>query len=619
MIEFVATFFQPASTCANARLDDIACRLRRGLPQTATRVLEQRLWVDGVNGGWVVLHPQLRGRRARLSVLDTPSHAILCVGAVLAKDGARAILAAYQEGGIPAVRELEGAFSTIIVDKRARRLTAFSDVVGTRALRYVCDGSAITLALTDGGLLAASPQPTAVDLVSAAAVVLAGWSLGGRPLMPAARMLSPDEILQADAGGFSVSKHSILARDGATIDPNGEARARRAYESALVGGLRQEIELDLDSSAPIHFSLTAGVDSRHVLALLLAAGIPPTRMRAQTQGREGSLDVVWAKLICRMLGIRHHVTNPQAPDPAGFERNVNLLAYVMSGATDSKRALTAPVSTDPGPLMLGGLGGEIARGYYYAYASGLATDATAEAIANTLAPKILLTETRAPIHRELRKAVFQRLVQALQAFDRFAINTWSYLDHFYLRERYALWGSLSWRRLWSGVVCPLGSSRAIGALAQLPNPWGDRRLQADMMRRYLPTSLYWMPINERDLLPLHGPENHNRFQRRLVKIGATGIRRLRSAHQGDPSSEKVRAALFANEVYEQVHDALLSQHSLAQQLIERPQLVALLERHRSEQSALRPLGDLVTMDAWYKQLRESRERYVHDTLPESAL
>jgi hypothetical protein len=65
-----------------------------------------------------------------------------------------------------------------------------------------------------------------------------------------------------------------------------------------------------------YLALTAGLDSRTLLAALLAAGV---RFEVITQVVHNPMDVRVAARICRYLGVRHHVVEPQPRDEARWE------------------------------------------------------------------------------------------------------------------------------------------------------------------------------------------------------------------------------------------------------------------------------------------------------------
>ncbi len=126
-----------------------------------------------------------------------------------------------------------------------------------------------------------------------------GSSLAGaRKLLPGQRLHIPD--LAVDEVGDGLRPVGSVS----------EARAIMAEE--LTATVRQAAA----TAGTTYLALTAGLDSRTLLAALLAAGV---RFEVVTQVVHNPIDVRVAGRICRYLGVRHHVIEPQPRDPARWE------------------------------------------------------------------------------------------------------------------------------------------------------------------------------------------------------------------------------------------------------------------------------------------------------------
>jgi hypothetical protein len=368
--------------------------------------------------------------------------------------------------------------------------------------------------------------------------------------------------------------------------------------------------LELERPDRIHFALTAGVDTRAALALLYATRTTKPLL-ATTTGSPDSVDVKWARRICSLLDIEHEVIRPSVPTHESFSKNLELLAYVTNGDTDGKRALSGAQSTAPGALLLSGLGGEIFRGYYYPYyRRGHWRQSEARASAATV--KALLLRKAFPhfakleIHQDLKRQVESRLEESLASFDVYAKSVYAFLDCFYLRERYGVWGSLNSRRLWARSVAPFHSTQAMRLVARLPTPWGDQRIQAEIVRNYLPRRLYWMPVNGSETLTLHGTGTLKFWLRDTVKRASVLAGRVHPQPSSQKSHERVRAELLAGEVYGLVHEMLLAPDSLALDLMPKQAVEQLLRDHRKRVSNAKALGCLVTLEAWRASVKAAK-------------
>lgn len=609
MYTFLACFF--AHGGAN-RLERNASRIAGTLPggSVATRCDLRKL--DEVSGGWLIIQPSAPDRRPRITEFVTPGFATLVVGTTTTVDlPAKGILDVYQKGGLAKVREMEGNFSAIIVDRRRNEVFAFSDCIGTRTLRF-CDGpEGLFIAFHDAVLIAAAAVAPNVDNVSAASGLLCGWSLQGRPLLSECTVISPDCILKGSRDNRVLVRDSILDAVPclSATDTVGISRTKQKLRDDLVSNLQSNIEIE--QPGRIRFALTAGVDTRAALALLLATRHPKNLM-ATTTGAPDSIDVRWARRISRLLGVEHEVVEPSIPTHDSFAKNLELLAYVTNGDTDGKRALSSAQTTAPGALLLSGLGGEIFRGYYYPYYErgrllGGTRDASAEAVKSLLLRKVFSDFARLEVDADLKRRVEDRLGESLSAFDAYARSIYAYMDCFYLRERFGIWGALNSRRLWIRSLAPFHSVRAIRLALQLPPPLGNQRIQADIIKTFLPRRLYWMPVNGTELLSTHGAGKLNFLLRDGARRASVLAGRLLPQPQSQKSHERVRAELLAREVYGFLHEMLTAPGSFASDLMPKQALHQLLEDHRKKVNHAKALGYLATLETWRGVVRRATE------------
>jgi len=202
---------------------------------------------------------------------------------------------------------------------------------------------------------------TAADLDRAAVGVqsLLGWQLGQRTLFEGIRKLDPGATAHLDARGTRV--HQQVLRPGAALELD-DAVARAAAV------LRISLAAVLDEHPEAVLQLTGGMDSR-----LLLSAIPRSRrrgLRAMTLDVPGAGDVAVATALATRYGIRHDV-HGMADLDAVTPSEAWMLACADSVRLD---AMADPVALaaqriaerafDQG-VRLSGLGGEVARGFYY--------------------------------------------------------------------------------------------------------------------------------------------------------------------------------------------------------------------------------------------------------------
>ena len=125
------------------------------------------------------------------------------------------------------------------------------------------------------------------------------WVPGPGSRLACARKLLPGQRLRVP--------DLTVGESGEGPRPVGSAEARTTMAEELVATVRHAAA-DADTT---YLALTAGLDSRTLLAALLAADV---RFEVITQVTRSPVDVRIARQICRYLGVRHHVVRPQRRD-----------------------------------------------------------------------------------------------------------------------------------------------------------------------------------------------------------------------------------------------------------------------------------------------------------------
>jgi len=241
----------------------------------------------------------------------------------------------------------------------ASGVTMVADSMGFRQLYHsAVEGGGVPI-LSTSALFAGWTCGAALDQTAVAVQSLLGWQLGQRTLLEGVEKLAPGATARIAADGVSVGAGAVTAGPAIALD---EAVAR----AALL--LRASLEALLDEHPDAVLQLTGGQDSR-----LLLSAIPPARrrgLRAMTLGVPGSGDVTVSRRIAERYGLTHDVhglaaLNGMAADEAW--RLVQDAAMRLDGMSDPIALAALDVaegSFDQG-VRISGLGGEIARGFYY--------------------------------------------------------------------------------------------------------------------------------------------------------------------------------------------------------------------------------------------------------------
>jgi hypothetical protein len=180
------------------------------------------------------------------------------------------------------------------------------------------------------------------------------------------------------------------------------------------------------------------------------------------------------------------------------------------------------------------------------------------------------------------------------------------VDLFYLYERYAQWAALGEKNSWARRWTPFENTTAIKLAYQLPAPIGNYAvLQPLLVRRHLPLSAYWTPINREALLALQGGGLAHEVAQRGVRRLLSGYFRWREpAERAGPGFEEVRANTLNGPLKEMVVDLLTQPSGVAVTLLGRQGIQRLLTQHQRAASELQSLGFLITAEVFRQQLAE---------------
>jgi asparagine synthase (glutamine-hydrolysing) len=237
-------------------------------------------------------------------------------------------------------------------------VVAAADPLGFRHL-YYGEGSDFAVLSTSARAVAAC-LGTGLDAQALALQSLLGWQIGQRTLFDAVHKLAPGELATLRDGRVTLSSfRRPLGAAAHDLDAS-------VTEAAQL--LRGSVEAFLDDHPDAVFQLTGGQDSR-----LLLSAVPPARrrgLRTLTLVVPGVPDGDIAAALSRRYGMRHEILHlggldELSPEEADLRcldaaRALECMADPLAHAA----LAFAEARAEPGPRV-GGLGGEVARGFYY--------------------------------------------------------------------------------------------------------------------------------------------------------------------------------------------------------------------------------------------------------------
>jgi hypothetical protein len=570
--------------------------------------MEERwvVWPE-CKAGWFSLQPT--GGLALVSEAADQRHSVLVFGDLLScheASPAEIVLRTWTDGGAEAVRDIDGCFGAVILDRLNCETTLVSDVLGQRTLRYFADSQRLVVSPHDVAMVTTGLVPQQDDYVSALSIATMGWSLGGRSLLKGIDTCHPARYVRWKEGRRDERDDPIIRHDrriegadkkriGATLDNMVETARASVSEIVRRGSVQGGIATEL----------TAGVDSRAVLSLLMST-VSSTRIQAITVGEPDDLDVIVAKRLARAYGLGHaslRSSDCAAPSSDDFATHGALVAFATNGDSNAKVLAIQPlpqfVSTPP--LLLCGEGGEIFRGYYYSD-----RDIPPLSFRDSVSRLRGYVAGVAGHESDMRTALTARLEAAIDQYADISSNPHDLLDLFYTYERFGVWGAHVRRQTWDPLRwSPFYVRHLVRSAFRLPAPVARHaRIHAEVLRRFARMA-YWLPVNGARRLPLEGK---GPVRTGLAKLDVWSQSVLRSAlgAMGRSASvsagmglEQLRAHAISHDLREYVADLLGARGSLAAEILSDLGLIPFYESaDEQNQASLETLGVLIAIEHW---------------------
>lgn len=571
--------------------------------------------IPEIEGGWFYLAPNSKSKPKLISELSDTDTGVIAFGEIYGDDSfncAEIIKDIYRTQGLDNVRRLNGCFSAVIVDLKENRTYIVSDLIGRRSLRYYTHNRAVLISNHDVPIVATGLFRPEYNLNAVSSIVCTDWSLQGESLLKNIKVPRSNEyIVLSQTGVQHVNKPIVNLHERLnTENPSSVANHLDGMIDKLVAVTRKLCR----NEELIHMDLTAGVDSRAVLGLVLAV-VEPSRVKAYVRGGDGSLDVTVAERIGTKYQFTCESALPLAPNPDSFLEHATLLAFFMNGDTDSKRAVQPlPKLEHHARLYLKGMGGEVYRGYYYGAKSAKAlselSPADAAAILNRKFSRLGTLPWAAP---ELLNSVRSKINSAIEVYYDLGARGADLLDCFYVYERLGRWASLDPRGTWfERQYSPFSIPELVMMGFKLPQPIGSGALlHRKIIGRYLPGLYYW-PINGKEFLTLLDAKSNIRRYGRFVCRGVDfAIQRIKSLHlsgsQPNSQDENCRE-LFAGPLQSVIRDILNVQGGFGTKLFGGKNFTRILDEHRDGTvNHVELLGLLITMERWRVLVEEASE------------
>ncbi len=566
----------------------------------SVRLAEQRRIVS-----WATLVPE--GVPNSLTVARSEAVTAIVMGEVFARgSAAHHVAQAFEAGGAPAVAGLDGCFGAVVIELRTGQVWAASDLLGRLALRLARQRGDWFISPHDVCLVAAGAASIEFDPVALVSSAVVENSLGARSLLKDIIALEGNDICRIDTSG-ELQRTPLPKLDfSARLDAKDQQGIRRLREEAVDRCVDTAKHL-LEDRSSVRVSLTAGLDSRAALAILLGAGAR-SRLHTVTHGGDRSLDFRTAQQVARLGGVEHSRLIPSPAKADAFIDHGRLRAFVMNGDTDAKRAARPlPRWTRGTTTGVEGTAGEVYRGYYYQYFGFTGTITNdPRRIAQLMLSRRFRRFKGVPLASEsLRSSFTQRLRGVFDEYASLSPYGADVVDLFYIFERCAHWGARAFRGSWAHTINPFLVPNALRMAYRLPPPVGrTSAFHAIAIRRYFPEA-YWVPINGGSLLALEGPGKLRYATRQsLVGFGYLKERLRRRFDRAAQTADHRSADVFADELYDTIRAQLTAEGSIVESVFSKSGVASVLQEHRTRKNHLALLGYWVTQALFQGLLRE---------------
>jgi asparagine synthase (glutamine-hydrolysing) len=334
--------------------------------------------------------------------------------------------------------------------------------------------------------LHASARPWEWNDEAAMSVLLLGHTHGTQTLAKSVSRVPAASQITFDQGQLS----STPLSSSPTLLPMSDAEIIDEISDLLVTIVR-----DISLGAPTALSLSAGYDSRLLLAILLHLGLRPT---LATMGTTESTDVAVASRIAKDVDLPHRQVSL---DPKDYLLHAREIVQLTSGTKTADNWHTylfaREAGFDPSAIHWAGSNGEFVRSYYFdkgclALASQMAPSQLAarfltlkNSIARRLPPtggKGLLTD----------RALATSVLASISARVPKHTNWLQALDEFYAfeRVRHFIGNGLALYNRFNRTFSPFLDGRFLQLARRLPRKWKlNSRLHRTLIERFCPKLL----------------------------------------------------------------------------------------------------------------------------------
>jgi asparagine synthase (glutamine-hydrolysing) len=266
----------------------------------------------------------------------------------------------YEEEGDRFFGKLNGLFSGLLIDKRTRKVFLFNDRYGVQRIYWHEADGEFYFASEAKALLRVLPELREFDEEAIAQFLTFGCTLETRTLFQGINVLPGGSLWSFEAGDCRKRKHfspeTWEAQSVLSVEE---------FQSEFEDTFKRILARYFESEAKIGISLTAGLDSRMIMACLPKVEKKPVCYTFSGQN-EDTLDARLGGRVAEVCGLDHRILRISQDFFSDFASHVDRTVYITDGYLGPLGAHEIFLNRQARSLapvrITGVFGGEILRG-----------------------------------------------------------------------------------------------------------------------------------------------------------------------------------------------------------------------------------------------------------------
>jgi asparagine synthase (glutamine-hydrolysing) len=286
--------------------------------------------------------------------------ALICKGRSLTKNPADWLVHRYEEEGDRFFENLNGVFSGLLIDKRLGKVFLFNDRYGVERIYWHEADGEFYFSSEAKALLRILPELREFDTDGVAQFLAFGCTLGTRTLFRGINILPGGSLWSFEEGRYR--KRRYFSPQQWETQP---ALSAEGFESELEETFKRIVPRYFESESRIGISLTAGLDSRMIMACRREVNEKPI-CYTFSGSRGSTLDDRVAARVAAACDLEHKVLRVGSEFFSDFARLTDRTVYTTDGslgATGAHEIYFNKQARQLAPVRLtGNYGSELFRG-----------------------------------------------------------------------------------------------------------------------------------------------------------------------------------------------------------------------------------------------------------------